>query len=495
MTSTSFSKLRQYYQDIENERNYSVKLLNNEIKTLKQKAYVDHHVHKSCLKIQELSKKILQLKEEILNNVDTDPKNSFFMEFRKRKEFHDYITDKEKVLNRKIEANTTFEKNMNEISFDIRGTPHLNLFYDNMRYQEWMRQRKAAQKNKKRSKKHVLTIDNNDPSLAKFSGLENYGKYLDFSNLYNEFINNSFSQISFIEFVESIMKKEIFSLIPNNNQGNKFIDQLYEYIKGFIERSMPFFDLGSKLEQYKQMFSAEYKGDMEIRPYFCRYCNKQTLNEEEYQKHLGYASHKRNLKKGLEVKAKNDYNRNFHCFCIKQLFDDILDDKIKDTYENTERRSNLTSAVIIAEHEADAPIVFSESDSEDDAQFYNPKGLPLGWDGKPIPMWLYKLHGLSVEYKCEICGNRSYWGRASFDAHFFEQKHINSLRQLGIPATKHFNGITKISDATELLARIKEDLKKELWQKGMEEIETLDGGVMSKSMFDDLVRQGLLKNN
>ena len=32
-------------------------------------------------------------------------------------------------------------------------------------------------------------------------------------------------------------------------------------------------------------------------------------------------------------------------------------------------------------------------------------GLPLGWDGKPIPYWLYKLHGLSVEYKCEICGN------------------------------------------------------------------------------------------
>lgn len=158
MTSTSFSKLRQYYQDIENERNYSVKLLNNEIKTLKQKAYVDHHVHKSCLKIQELSKKILQLKEEILNNVDTDPKNSFFMEFRKRKEFHDYITDKEKVLNRKIEANTTFEKNMNEISFDIRGTPHLNLFYDNMRYQEWMRQRKLPKKIRKEARSTCLRL-------------------------------------------------------------------------------------------------------------------------------------------------------------------------------------------------------------------------------------------------------------------------------------------------------------------------------------------------
>eukprot|EP00825_Cyclidium_porcatum_P042614 TRINITY_DN5871_c0_g1_i3.p2 TRINITY_DN5871_c0_g1~~TRINITY_DN5871_c0_g1_i3.p2 ORF type:complete len:112 (+),score=29.90 TRINITY_DN5871_c0_g1_i3:347-682(+) len=51
------------------------------------------------------------------------------------------------------------------------------------------------------------------------------------------------------------------------------------------------------------------------------------------------------------------------------------------------------------------------SDSEDEELNYNPKNLPLGWDGKPIPYWLYKLHGLGIEYKCEICGNYSYWGR------------------------------------------------------------------------------------
>ena len=34
----------------------------------------------------------------------------------------------------------------------------------------------------------------------------------------------------------------------------------------------------------------------------------------------------------------------------------------------------------------------SDSDDEEKA-IYNPKNLPLGWDGKPIPYWLYKLHG------------------------------------------------------------------------------------------------------
>jgi len=35
----------------------------------------------------------------------------------------------------------------------------------------------------------------------------------------------------------------------------------------------------------------------------------------------------------------------------------------------------------------------TESD-EEEQPIYNPLKLPLGWDGKPIPYWLYKLHGL-----------------------------------------------------------------------------------------------------
>ena len=55
---------------------------------------------------------------------------------------------------------------------------------------------------------------------------------------------------------------------------------------------------------------------------------------------------------------------------------------------------------------------------DDDNPQYNPKSLPMGWDGKPIPYWLYKLHGLGQEFKCEICGGASYWGRRAFEKHF-----------------------------------------------------------------------------
>jgi len=65
-----------------------------------------------------------------------------------------------------------------------------------------------------------------------------------------------------------------------------------------------------------------------------------------------------------------------------------------------------------AQEEADALMAAEADDDSDDEEkpTYNPLNLPLGWDGKPIPFWLYKLHGLGVEFKCEICGNESYWG-------------------------------------------------------------------------------------
>jgi splicing factor 3A subunit 3 len=52
-------------------------------------------------------------------------------------------------------------------------------------------------------------------------------------------------------------------------------------------------------------------------------------------------------------------------------------------------------------------------EEEEEERIYNPLKLPLGWDGKPIPYWLYKLHGLGVEYRCEICSDHVYMGRCA----------------------------------------------------------------------------------
>ena len=35
--------------------------------------------------------------------------------------------------------------------------------------------------------------------------------------------------------------------------------------------------------------------------------------------------------------------------------------------------------------------------SDEEEVIYNPLNLPIGWDGKPIPYWLYRLHGLGTQ--------------------------------------------------------------------------------------------------
>jgi splicing factor 3A subunit 3 len=88
---------------------------------------------------------------------------------------------------------------------------------------------------------------------------------------------------------------------------------------------------------------------------------------------------------------------------------------INDTKQNIERKSALTAREREQEVEEameETQLVTEEVEpEEDDGRIYNPLKLPLGWDGKPIPYWLYKLHGLGVEYKCEICSDYVYMGR------------------------------------------------------------------------------------
>lgn len=59
-------------------------------------------------------------------------------------------------------------------------------------------------------------------------------------------------------------------------------------------------------------------------------------------------------------------------------------------------------------------------------------------------------HGPLQEFKCEICGEASYWGRRAFERHFKEWRHQNGMRALGIPNNKLFFEVTSIADAQEL---------------------------------------------
>ncbi|GBG69402.1 hypothetical protein CBR_g4095 [Chara braunii] len=155
--------------------------------------------------------------------------------------------------------------------------------------------------------------------------------------------------------------------------------------------------------------------------------------------------------------------------------------KVGGTPEERARRLLLTKATV-------------ESESDDEEQhIYNPLKLPMGWDGKPIPYWLYKLHGLGQEFQCEICGKYSYWGRRAFERHFKEWRHQHGMRCLGIPNTKNFHEITQIEDAKKLWEKIKANSGVNTWKPDVEEeCEDGEGNVYNRKTYMELQRQGLV---
>ncbi|KAK6589843.1 hypothetical protein RS030_192841 [Cryptosporidium xiaoi] len=141
---------------------------------------------------------------------------------------------------------------------------------------------------------------------------------------------------------------------------------------------------------------------------------------------------------------------------------------------------------------------YEDEDEEDDFEelqnkVYNPLKLPLGPDGRPMPYWLYKLNGLGIEFKCEICGNCSYWGRRAFERHFQEARHSNALNALGIPNTSHFKEITRISDALELYSSLCSQAKNKLFdeQNGLE-MEDSEGNVITLRTFNEFHSRGVI---
>ena len=67
------------------------------------------------------------------------------------------------------------------------------------------------------------------------------------------------------------------------------------------------------------------------------------------------------------------------------------------------------------------------------------------------------------------------------------------MKCLKIPNTSHFHGITGISDALALYAKLKVDIQTNFFDSAdQEEFEDSAGNVMNKASYEDLKKQGLL---
>ncbi|KAJ4148498.1 hypothetical protein LMH87_002964 [Akanthomyces muscarius] len=374
-----------------------------------------------------------------------------------------------------------------------------------------------------------------------FSGEEAYGRFFDLNSTYDAYLNlPNVKRANYLQFLE------IFDHFTPGQGGlkraDKMTDQYFsyvgglaDYLEGFMRRTRPLEDVDKILSSFDEEFDAQWQKD-EVEGWqsstpanrsadnlstpdavWCADCEKEFKNQNVYQNHLKGRKH---IKAAEQRQARQNESAGdsagastVSALRLKERAIAQREDRVKrlasamttergDTRVNVERKQGMTererqqeleNLFNSTEHQRQHAGDGEDDENDEDDKIYNPLKLPPGWDGKPIPYWLYRLHGLGVELTCEICGNYVYMGRRSFDKHFNEARHIYGLKCLGITNTALFRDITGIDEALRLWEKIQKTEKKAKVDEGsVVQMEDGEGNVMPEKVYYDLQKQGLL---
>lgn len=377
-------------------------------------------------------------------------------------------------------------------------------------------------------------------NLIDFTDEEGYGKFLDLNEIFHLYLNiKGIPKIDYLTYLSAIDKfHEIPREMKLHGDYRRYLDSLYDYLYDYCMRVKPLLNLDEILEKYEAEQARLFEvgslpgwqkessvtlsragGALNLSGFSsvdelaslgldrlkwaltalglkCGGSLQERANRLWATKDMDISQ----LPKSMLAKSGSKNNSSKDDARCKELsmlearihrLLEILDEQKRGTEENVQRKQARTAG---EREESEDEVSQSDSDDDQDSEVvYNPKNLPLGWDGKPIPYWLYKLHGLNITYTCEICGNATYKGPKAFQRHFAEWRHAHGMRCLGIPNTAHFANITSIEDAVKLWNKLKEEKQKEKFQPlNEEEFEDSEGHVVNKKTYEDLKRQGLL---
>ncbi|KAK0499861.1 hypothetical protein EDD18DRAFT_1308197 [Armillaria luteobubalina] len=358
--------------------------------------------------------------------------------------------------------------------------------------------------------------EDEDPISLLFSGEEAYGKYLDLYANHTAYCNikNVGKRPGYLQYLDLLMAaqsgivhQELSKEARFTKDYENYISNLYTYLLSFAKRTQPLVDVNAQQQEAETEFSklwdaGELKAWEESSP-------KVQANGESggiWCSAYPNGTHTSSQTKAASPSVSSAKSRLRNSALYTHLSTALLTTLVpllNDTKSNVERRFSLTARereqelLDQAKPPAPAPAATGDNEQqeeEEEERIYNPLKLPLGWDGKPIPYWLYKLHGLGVEYRCEICSDHVYMGRKNFDRHF--QVRISTCfwyARSGLPNTKHFHEITRIEDALSLAEKLKQEGRHEIFeQETMEELEDEEGNVYNRKTYEDLKKQGLI---
>ncbi len=335
-----------------------------------------------------------------------------------------------------------------------------------------------------------------------------------------------------IDYVSWLRCFEHFELIPRvvkyrQPDYKKFLENLSEYLESFIRRQQPLTNWTKAKLEFQASFDHRWTAG-EIPGWHQKTCESQLYavvtdrllsNEIAMNGHISSKEYRKAYEKFNQLCEEERANRlsasiqfDYEVARLEEYIAQLknsLADTFSETIDHVTRKQARTAYELSVELSGlagegvtkfEIPDNISEQSSSggeevdvNDRAIYNPKNLPIGPDGKPIPYWQYKLFGLDKEFKCEICGDYSYFGRRAFEKHFSEWRHINGLRALRIKNSNHFFGVTGIEDAVAINEKIRKQTTSVVFNAEKEmECEDAMGNVMSYRAYQDLVRQGMI---
>lgn len=515
---------RSIHEDLERLEQAISERVGEDARNIKDRLNRDHQIDGFLTRIQEQSKRLLDtyrdrdgaLAKEKQSLSAGDPFDDFYKQYEQIKDFH------RRYPNEPVE----------------------NL--------------ERAYKRRKPDEGEVITSDIDHM----FTGEESNGRFLDLITLHEDYLNlPNVKRLTYIQYLDNFDAFEPPRMpIKRANKVNdkylKYVGDLASYLESYVRRTRPLEDLPKMFQKIDRDFDQDWEAgkvpgwpreqksttstsDLQTEGsgegVWCAACEKEFKNQGIYDSHLSGKKHKRNAEaheaSGASTNGASKPNTSSatsvpttnlkerliasHEHRIRALTDTLSNER-SNTRVNVERKSVMTERERQAELDAlfaedNAAITASHNrngdgdDSDDDAKsdtserIYNPLKLPLAWDGKPIPYWLYKLHGLGVEFTCEICGNFVYMGRRAFDKHFSEQRHIYGLKCLGISGNASMGGlslfreITGIQDALTLWEKLKKEKReKDSQVDSVVQMEDGEGNVMPERIYLDLQKQGIL---
>ncbi|KAK6221577.1 Pre-mRNA-splicing factor sap61 [Pestalotiopsis sp. IQ-011] len=375
-----------------------------------------------------------------------------------------------------------------------------------------------------------------------FTGEEAFGRFFDLHSCHESYLNlQNAKRPSYLQYLDlfdnfaasagGLKRSEKLT-----DQYFRYVGELAQYLESFMRRTRPLENIEKVIADFDKEFGAAWESDsveawkLETAAstaqtstgdaIWCDACEKEFKNENVYKGHLNGKKHvraaaerqKRIEESGEASSTSQGPKDGESASRLKERAIAEREHRVKklaaamstersDTRVNVERKQgmtererqqeldNLYASTTVA---AQGPENEEGEEGDDEDRIYNPLKLPLAWDGKPIPFWLYKLHGLGVEFPCEICGNFVYMGRRAFDKHFNEARHIYGLKCLGITNTALFRDITAIVEATRLWEKIQKEKRKDKDDGSMVQMEDAKGNVMPEKVYYDLQKQGLL---